>query len=264
MPELPDVETYKRYLDANALHKRIDSVCHEAPELLEGISAHDFRRALVGHRLRGTHRHGKYLFAALDRGGPWLVLHFGMTGRLDYFQAGQELPRHTRLCLEFNNGYCLAYIAQRKLGHIAVTDDVDAFVAAHGLGPDALSIDPHDFQQSASGYRGAVKSWLMNQRVFAGIGNVYSDEILFQGRIHPKTKVAELSNEELARLFNQMHTVLNRVIGARADPAHMPSDYLLHRRQEGQPCPRCQGRIKQLSVSGRRSYYCPHCQPAKP
>jgi formamidopyrimidine-DNA glycosylase len=185
MPELPEVETYKRYLAATALHKRIDSVYCEAPDMLAGVSLRRLKGALGGRRFEETRRHGKYLFAALDQ-GPWLVLHFGMTDRLEYFKDEGKLPRHTRLHIAFTNGYRLAYIAQRKLGHIALTGDVHAFIVGHELGPDALDTDLNGFREQASGYRGTVKGWLMDQSAFAGIGNVYSDEILFQARMHPK------------------------------------------------------------------------------
>lgn len=259
MPELPDVEYFKRYLDATALHQRIQRVHVEAPEMLRGLSPQALGRRLHHRRLEGTHRHGKHLFARVDACG-WLVLHFGMTGLICYCAAGSGVPRHTRFLVDFDNGSRLAYAAQRKLGYISMVDDPQRVVAESRLGPDAMSVDAEGFRELARGRRGTVKSWLMNQHVIAGIGNIYADEILFQARIAPQRTVDDLSNSDLRRVYTKMTRVLPAAVDAHVDPSKMPDDFLLPHRGAGGRCPRCGATLQHSKLSGRTAYHCPHCQ----
>jgi formamidopyrimidine-DNA glycosylase len=259
MPELPDVEHYKRYLDATALHQRIRRVHVLAPTLLHGLSPQALGRRLHGRGLERTHRHGKYLFARADSQG-WLVLHFGMTGSLSYFAHGSDPPDYTRLFLDFDNGFRLAYTAPRKLGCIAMTRDPKTVVAEHRLGPDAMDLNAEGFRALARGRRGNVKSWLMNQHVIAGIGNVYADEILFQARVWPRRSVTALSDAELERLYAEMRRVLSAAVDAHVDPREMPADFLLPHRGPRGRCPRCAGALRQIKLAGRTAYCCPRCQ----
>ena len=259
MPELPDVEVYRRYLSSTALHQRIDHTRVCSPGVLAGTSPQALGRALKGAAIEDTRRHGKFLFARADA-GRWLVLHFGMTGRLYYSRKGEDPPEHTACLFGFANGAILAYISPRKLGRIGLTGSADSYIASQGLGPDALEIDEAEFLARAEDRRGGVKSWLMDQESLAGIGNVYSDEILFQAGLHPRLGVKDLGHDRLRRLYRSVSAVLAAAIKARADPARMPSDFLLpHRHEEGR-CPRCGAGVKKIRAAGRTAWYCPHCQ----
>lgn len=260
MPELPDVETFKRYLDATALHQPIGTVRVGAPRLLHGTTPQGLGRRLHGQALESTRRHGKYLFVRVDEAG-WLVLHFGMSGRLQYAEASGQLPQDAELLLRFENNAGLAYIAPRKLGRIDWSDAPDDYVAARGLGPDALAIDHASFRDLARGRRGGVKSWLMDQGSLAGIGNLYADEILFQAGIHPGQAVAELDDETLQALHTALRRVLRQAIEAGADPDAMPRNFLLPQRRADGRCPRCGETVATTRVGGRTAYYCPRCQP---
>ncbi|NGX15329.1 Fpg/Nei family DNA glycosylase [Wenzhouxiangella sp. XN24] len=258
MPELPDVETWRRYLDATALHQEVDLVRVPAPRVLAGTTPQGLGHALKGRRIDETCRHGKYLFARLDTDGH-LVLHFGMTGQLRYSRDGESDCQATA-CIHFSNGAQLDYIAPRKLGRIALSGSVNGFVAAHQLGPDALSIDAEQFADLVQGRHGAVKSWLMNQHIMAGIGNVYSDEILFQARIHPRHQVKALDSDGLSALHEALHEVLEAAIEAGADPERMPESFLLPHRLDGGRCPCCDAPLDTTRVGGRTAWYCPRCQ----
>lgn len=258
MPELPDVETYRRYLDATALHSVISGVDLRAKRLLEGISAARFGRALRGKSLRSTRRHGKYLFA--DLGDGWLLMHFGMTGRLAYFKRAGDDPEHDRLLLTFADGWHLAYVAPRKLGRLGIVDSPEAFVENEGLGPDALEVGLDEFRRILGGTRSMIKSALMDQGRIAGIGNVYSDEILFRARLHPRARSDGLGADRTRRLHRAVRAVLETAIDRKADPGAMPPSFLLNHREEGGRCPRCGGTVKRISVSGRSGWYCPRCQ----
>ncbi len=257
MPELPDVEVFKRYVDATALHKAIDSLHFPAPEMLESISRQALVGRLHGRRFTGTRRHGKYLFVHSD--GAWtLVLHFGMSGYLHYARTPGAPPDHTRLVVGFANGGRLAYVCMRKLGRIALTDDPHDYIQEKGLGPDPLADDfsRQRFVERLGGRRGSLKSALMNQSIMAGIGNVYADEILFQTGRHPETPVAELADDDLGDLFDTMQAVIENAVAVQARPGDLPDDYLTGRRDAGRQCPRCGGRIRRQTVAGRSAYYC--------
>lgn len=261
MPELPDVEIFKQYLDATGLHQKIEDVCIERGQYLQDASSNQIQTALQGQVLQQTHRHGKYLFAELDH-GHWLVLHFGMTGGLSYYKVDGDEPDHTRMLIRYQNGYHLAYISQRKLGEIALTADVETFVEERELGIDALDpkLDQAAFVDILADSRAMIKSALMDQQRIAGIGNVYADEILYQARVHPKTKVNELDRDTLSRIYQQMKAVLQTAIECRAEPDQLPDTYIIPQRHEGGICPTCEGEVQQLEVSGRTTYYCPTCQ----
>lgn len=260
MPELPDVEIEKRYLEATALHTPFEDVEVNAPRMLHGVSAATLRHRLTGRTFEETTRRGKYLFAALGK-GTWLVLHFGMTGYLKYFKQYEDRPEHTRLLLHLRNGY-LAGIWERRLGRIGITESPDAFAEKEKLGPDALDpgIELEDFRKMLRGKRGAIKSALMDQRFIAGIGNIYSDEILFQAAIHPTRKANELNAHEVTALHRAMRHVLRLAIEREADPERLPASWLLPHREEGADCPRCGGKIGRIKMGGRSAYVCPRCQ----
>jgi formamidopyrimidine-DNA glycosylase len=260
MPELPDVEIYRRRLEDRALHQRIDTVHVAAPELLNDTSRQGLGRLAHGHRFSLARRHGKCLFAGLDS-GSWIMLHFGMSGSLAYLERGEEPPRYCRCLFRFANRASLAYVARRKLGRIATPTSPRAYVDAEALGPDALDMDADAFAASAAKRRGQVKSWLMDQGSIAGIGNVYSDEILFQAGVHPRCAVGELSGKTLGRVHRCMHTVLEQAIDAAADPENMPDSFLIPKRKKGGRCPRCAGEIASVKAAGRTAWFCPNCQP---
>lgn len=260
MPELPEVEVQRRYLNATSLHRTIDHVRLDAPRLLHESSPQGLGRRLGGHRFDSTQRHGKYLFAVLDDGGA-LVMHFGMSGRLTFARKAGP-PRHTACLLFFRDDSHLAYVAPRRLGGIEVADSCDGFIRRQALGPDALTISRDQFREAAHTRRGGIKAWLMDQQAIAGIGNVYSDEILFQSELHPQQAVRDLDGGCLRDLYRCMRKVLTEAIDAHADPRGMPAGFLLpHRRADGH-CPRCGGQVEKLSVSGRTAWYCPTCQSA--
>jgi len=259
MPELPDVQVFKQYLDATSLHQKIKEVQVQAPEILKGVTASKLKEALSGHAFESSRRYGKYLLVQLDYAAV-LVLHFGMTGFLKYFKDMEKKPGHQQLLISFSSGYHLAYDCQRKLGEVGLYEDEGSFFATKKLGKDALDIDFNSFKDILSASRASVKSALTNQDAIAGIGNIYSDEILFQGRIHPKKKARRLDDNALRRLFEVMKEVLAESIEWRADPDNFPDSYALPHRRTDRECPRCGGKMKAEKVSGRTSYFCPQCQ----
>lgn len=261
MPELPDVEVFRRYLARHARRQTIEKTQVSCPEMLESTNAGGLGRQMKGRQISEGHRHGKYLFAELDDGTA-LVLHFGMTGYLVYGKPDQGPPDYACLTLHFQNNRNLYYISKRKLGTITHTPDRKAYVQEKGLGPDARSIDADSFVAILQAGRGAIKARLMDQSRLAGLGNVYSDEVLFQAGLHPRTPVEKLDADSLRRLYRTMCEVIDTAIKAGAQPERMPAAFLLPQREEGASCPHCGGKVKKFKVSGRSGYLCPQCQPA--
>jgi formamidopyrimidine-DNA glycosylase len=260
VPELPELEIFKQYVDSTSLHQNIETIEVKNGKVLGGISAGELKRGLEGRRFESTRRHGKHLFVELGD-GEWLLLHFGMTGSLKYYKDADEEPTHARVLISFGNGYHLAFDDQRMFGKVDLIEDPDGYVEKQQLGLDPLDVDFTAFRQRLEGRRGEIKATLMNQRVFAGIGNIYSDEILFQVRLHPRTTVGRLDEGALHDLHEQTGRVLRVAIERGTSPGGLPESFLLTHRQEGADCPRNNGKIQKTKAAGRTAYYCPTCQP---
>jgi formamidopyrimidine-DNA glycosylase len=261
VPELPDVEVFRRYLLATSRNRTVSRVQVFDETLLRGITKQRLARALTRHEIVGARRHGKHLFVAMA-GAAWLVLHFGMTGHLEHGSAHEPVPEHTRMALLFIDGTRLCQVDMRRLGFATLTEDPDEYVAAVDLGPDALAVTERELRSRLESRRGTVKSALMDQSLVAGIGNIYADEILFQAQIDPQAPAAELGGASYRRLHRQMGRVLRMAADRDADPRRMPRTWLLPHREDGAPCPRRNGTIRKYRSAGRAGYYCPACQTA--
>lgn len=262
MPELPDVEVMKTYLDATALHQEIRDVKIKDAIVLENLTPTNLRRHLIGQSFKSTSRYGKYLFVKLSDGG-FLVLHFGMTGRLQYYKNPEKEPEYSLICFEFENDYHLTYVMSRKLGHVYLSTDLKSFVDQKDLGPDVCSSDLNReaFHELLKDRRGMIKSALMDQSLMAGIGNVYSDEILFQAGIHPRQSISDLKTDIIDLIYDRVNEVLQTAIDNKADPGNFPASYITPLRGYTEAkCPKCGGEIQRVEVSGRSSYFCPSCQ----
>ena len=259
MPELPDVETFKRYVDRTSLHRRISGVDVRSAYVLKGVSMDELARRLKGCRFESSRRHGKHLFVRTD-GDFWLRLHFGMTGSLRYFKHEQRTPRHTRVLFVFANGHRLAVEDQRKFGEVGLLKDVDEFLKKRALGRDALDISLPQFKEIFGKHRGTVKTILLNQKLIAGIGNIYADEILFRARMHPAIAAASLSDKDLRVLFRATGYVLEKAIALKTDFNRLPKSWLLPHRGKCGRCSRCGRALKSATIGGRTSWFCAHCQ----
>lgn len=259
MPELPDVESFRRYMDATSLKQKITDVQVRHNRIIRNTSQRELSRGLQDNRFNSTKRHGKVLLAQLDN-GKWLVMHFGMTGYLKYFQDVDDDDKYDRLMITFENGSHLGYISRRMLGQVTLADSDQDYIAAQKLGPDALSISFEQFTQAMRKGSPPVKAALMKQDRIAGIGNEYSDEILFQSKIHPQKQTKDLDDKQLNQLYKTMRKVLERAIDSQADPAKMPNTWLMPHRRKDNQCPRCKGKLQSIKSAGRTAYLCPKCQ----
>ena len=259
MPELPEVETFKRYLDSTSLHQRIAGVEVRDAYVLKRVSPRELARRLKRRRFENSHRHGKHLFV---RAGDqlWLRLHFGMTGWLQYFKRDEETPNTARVLFRFANNRRLAFDDQRKFGEVELLKNVDEFLQRRGIGPDALDVGLSEFKTIFRSHRRAVKAILLNQQLIAGIGNLYADEILFRARMHPATEAGRLSDKDLTQLFRATRYVLEKAIALKTDFNCLPKSWLLTHRGKHGRCPRCGRALKSTIIGGRTAWFCTHCQ----
>lgn len=265
MPELPDVEIFKRLVERHCLGRVVARSVVADPGSLEGASAATLQRQLKGRRLKSCQRHGKVLFAGFESAGT-LAMHFGTNGSLQTVPHDAEKPPSTRILFEFTDGERLAYVNPRRIGHVCVTENAAAFIASQHLGPDALdpTFDERVFAASIANRKQAIKTVLMDQARIAGIGNIYADEILFQARLHPGIPANMLDADMRHRVFAAMKHALQTAIdcgaGAEDFTDRLPKGFLLPERHAGGHCPRCGTQLSIDKRGGRTSYHCPRCQ----
>jgi len=261
MPELPEVASFEKYFEKYAIGRKIASAQVKDSRIIRGLPAGRFEGELSGRRFVSTRLHGKYLFAATD-GERWLVMHFGMTGYLQYFEKPEDNPKYDRVLIGFQQGGYLSYVNPRMLGWIGLIESPDELIRQKGLGPSAQDsrFDYREFRKIFSGRKERIKPALMNQGLAAGIGNIYSDEILFQARIHPMTRANSLNEKELKSIFHHLKKVLQTAIDRNTGTGSLPEQYLLRERRKGAACPVCGTRLETAKIGGRTSYFCPNCQ----
>ena len=287
MPELPEVETVRIGLSALLPGRVIASETHDFPKGFPN-SDNDVASFLVGAKVTEVRRRAKVLIIDLSSEYS-LVIHLKMTGQLVYrsksaaFGAGHpndsligELPdKSTRVTLTFTDGSKLFFNDQRKFGWMRLlpTVEVEQLDFFKKVGPEPLadSFTAKDFIARLQRRKNSgIKAVLLDQTVVAGIGNIYADESLWGAKLHPETKVADISTSKLTILFTELQAVLRLSIekGGSTDRNYVTAEgkrgsYLSFARafrREGQPCPRCGTTIIKLRVAGRGTHICPHCQ----
>ncbi|OBX18281.1 DNA-formamidopyrimidine glycosylase [Erythrobacter sp. QSSC1-22B] len=258
MPELPENEAQRLTLERTCLNRTV-----EAAELGDNITHIDLPGdnelgRLKGRQFTETRRHGKNIFLG-SKTGPWITVHLGMSGWLIPYDLPESEPDHTKFRIVFEGDRRLAFRCPRKLGHVKVIEDPDAYIAAKKLGPDALSIERNTFVDFLGGSKAAIKSALMDQNRIAGIGNLWSDEILFQTGLDPARKGSDLKADRLDTVFDAMLTTLSKGVVVEADYSRLPDDWLIPNRKSKSDCPRagCEGKLTHRKVGGRTAYYCP-------
>jgi formamidopyrimidine-DNA glycosylase len=257
MPELPDVEIFNRLVLGHCRGRMIAQAVVEDPGILQDVLSKALEARLAGQEIRSSARHGKHLFILF--GARALVMHFGTNGSLGLVPGDGAEPAYTRLRLDFADGGGLAYVNPRRLGGVGLCESVADFVGRSGLGPDVLdeAFDLRAFAAILAGSKRDVKAVLMDQRLMAGLGNIYSDEVLFQAGIHPQTAARNILDGSAARLFGAMHETLETAIrsGAGSERAveRLPKDFLLPQRRRGGHCPRCGSALTAAKHAGRTS-----------
>jgi formamidopyrimidine-DNA glycosylase len=221
-------------------------------------------------------RKGKALaleLAAEDGSRPrFLLVRLGMTGQFTVKPREAPLESHTHVLLALDDGREeLRFRDVRRFGRLrsCTREELEAVLGA--LGPDAQHVTERQFLTAMRGRHGAIKSWLMNQNLLAGLGNIYADEALFEARIHPLTQPGRVSAEKAHRLYKAVRKVLDRAVqlGGTTFSDYLnaegrPGAFLKRLRvyqHTGEPCRRCGHAIRRMVIAGRSSHFCPRCQP---
>lgn len=276
MPELPEVETTVRELRKKVLKRTFIDVWTDAKTIKMDLNV--FKKAINGQKIENIRRRGKNILFDLSNGCIMLV-HLKMTGHLLFgkweFIKGQwtslipgvlrEDPMNKFIHLMFflDKGM-LAFSDLRKFGKVELWKNKDIL---KDLGPEAMEIDYPGFKSLIS-KRGKIKQVLMDQKIIAGIGNIYSDEILWQARINPFKTAGDLSDKEIKAIYRAMHLILNKAIKASGTsisdfrrPSGEKGDYArLRKAYYKKECSRCQSLIIRKKIGGRSTHYCPQCQ----
>ena len=258
MPELPDVEGFRRTFAAHAAGKVVRAVERVDSSMLRNTSPAALGRSLRGRRFAEPARHGKLLICGTD-GPPTLILHFGMTGTLVWSGEEPERHRHDRLTLVFSDGE-LRYRDMRKFGGIWLAQDASGVEAIVGrLGPDWLDVDLRDFRRLMAGRRGSLKAVLMDQSLAAGLGNLTADESMWRARLDPRRPVPSLSDVELVRLHRSIGKVLRDSLPYGVVPSKRGWLTSVRGRRDAR-CPRCGTQLERVTIGGRTTVYCPREQ----
>ena len=267
MPELPEVETYRCYVEASSMRQTIAEFTCEDPRKLLLNDYDEMRKILRGCQFSETYRVGKHLFIKTDK-TLWVYMHFGMSGDLHYFNEHEEPPRHARMVFYFTNGFRLGFICPRKFERIGLVDDPTEFLKKKGIAPDVMTIGKTLFFNNLSRKKSAIKSVLLDQSVVAGIGNWLADDVLFRAKIHPETPSVFLTENDKDRIFEAMHYIVQTTIDAEANYDLLPNDFILHARGWGKSqlsgkCPCGKEAITMIRVGGRATYFCQNEQILK-
>jgi formamidopyrimidine-DNA glycosylase len=265
MPELPEVETYRRYLEGTIFHQTITDFEIDDPKKLLLIPLDEFVSGIKNRQIVGSKRVGKNLFLRLDN-DEWLYMHFGMSGDVHYYRDDTDRPKHARIVFYFDSGFKLGFICPRKFERLSVVRDAEAFLKKKKVNADVMDITFAEFKKQLNKRKSVIKSVLLDQSVVAGVGNWIVDEVLFQARVNPTTKSDTLSDARIRLIFNAMQNVVKLAIEKEANYVHFPNTYLIHARGWGKPeydtsCPNCEKELKVEKVGGRTTYFCSSCQP---
>jgi formamidopyrimidine-DNA glycosylase len=275
MPELPEVETVRRMLERSVRGRTIRSVALSGLPLRERVSP-SLPRRLRGRTIERLERRGKYLLMRLDS-GLTLLSHLGMSGRW-LLMRDREHPRldHVHARIGFADGTRLWFQDVRRFGLLRLvrTDELDRDPVLARLGPDPLASRPTGatLGGQARGARTAVKSFLMDQRRIAGLGNIYASEILHRAGVDPRRRAGSLTPREWGRVARAIGVVLGEAIGRMGTTFSAyrtvwgePGEYgelLRVYDRAGEPCRRCSTVIRRIVQGQRSTFYCPSCQGA--
>jgi formamidopyrimidine-DNA glycosylase len=273
MPELPEVEVIRRGLAPVLVGRRFLAVQVGAERLRQQSSPQELRRWLLGRRLEGLRRRGKYLVFDLE-GGVTLLIHLGMTGHLLMGPPPSPPLPHVHLVFQFEGGLELFFQDTRRFGQVLVfpPGEDPAPLARVGAEPFSRKVTPAWLAEQARGRSRPIKNFLMDARILAGIGNIYACEILWAARLNPATPVARLTLADWDRVLTETRRILKHAIkkggttvsnylNSKGEAGLFQLELLVYGRAN-EPC-RCGAPIHRLVQAGRSTFFCPRCQPLR-
>ena len=290
MPELPEVESTVRGLREKIVGKTLSSLWTDTPKLIKGGSVAKMKKFIESRKIISVDRRAKNILIRLDKGGL-ILIHLKMTGHLmiskwDIIkEKGKEkavttsvgkmtdrVNGYIRVIFYFKDGTEMALSDLRKFAKVSfgAEEEVLKKEGVLSLGEEATEISFPDFKKAVSGSNRPIKLVIMDQDRVAGIGNIYSDDILWKAKVHPLRPASSLSDEELKEIYKAMREILKLAISLggtsisdyrdiKGNPGGYGDRRLVYRR-DNEPCPRCGTKIQRLKSGGRSGRFCPHCQ----
>ncbi len=273
MPEMPEVEIIRCYLDTQVAGKTIMNLDIRLPRMIKWPDVEGFRALVTGRTIKGMNRRGKYLLMELDNDSK-VVFHLRMTGRLVYEPTGETSDHHARVIFHLQDGASLVYGDTRTLGtiHGLKPQELGMLKGLAEMGPEPLSAEftAEYLYKTANQRKVAIKSFLLNQKYIGGIGNIYADEALFLAGIHPLRPANSLTQAECGKLWESVNKVIADGIadggttfrdyqnGEGGKGSHQEHLYVYGRK--GEQCRNCGAVIERIAVGGRGTHFCPNCQ----
>jgi len=273
MPELPEVEVIKRGLQQYLPGRRVIAVSAGNKKLRLPMPRKDLTEYIKGKHVTAVDRRARFLLITMNNGAR-LVIHLGMTGKLSIIPQASPKAKHDHFRLLLDSGKQLVFNDIRRFGFILVLAPERDFsrTMLANLGPEPLDHDftPLYLQKLAQGKNRPLKNFLMDNRTVAGIGNIYASEIMFQARLRPEKKISTLTRKQWERVVESCRYVLEKAIKSGGTSI---SDFVnesgrrgyfqLELRtygRQGKPCICCNMPIKKITMAGRSTFFCPHCQ----
>jgi formamidopyrimidine-DNA glycosylase len=269
MPEAPEIASRAAEMDESLIGKKIDAITILQPKCLN-MEPEQFRASLEQAVIKHTHYHGKWIMVDSTQG--WLLFNLGMGGEI-LLTTRANMPKKYRLIFDFTDGTCLTVnFWWFGYAYYAKSNDLNSIPMIANLGPNILDLSAEDFDvlMRAQGSKTRLKSFLLDQKKVAGIGNAYIHDILFLARLHPHRLINSLTVTERSRLFTAIQDGLipslnkggafyeTSLFGEKG--GFSMQDILVGYR-EGKPCPVCQTPIKKIRTGSTSSFICPSCQP---
>jgi len=273
VPELPEVETVRAQLEPVLTGRRFERVEIHDPRLVRPYEPAEVAAELEGERVAAVERRGKYLIVRFESDRV-LLIHLRMTGSLRHSSSGLDGDRHRRAVVRLDDGSDVAYRDVRRFGTwlLAEPGELEPYLAAR-LGDEPLEtrLTARRLGGRLAQRRAPIKAAILDQRTLAGVGNIYADEALWRGRIHPRRPAGELDDAELARLVRGIRAALRMGIERQGSTLRdyrqpdgtsgdMQREFAVYGR-DGEPCPRCGTPIEKIRTAGRGTWFCPTCQP---
>lgn len=269
MPELPEVETVAQDLRRAVVGRRITAVCVRETRLRRAV-APDLGARLVGRSITTATRHGKFLVLALNGAGGDLVVHLGMSGTLRVVGQSEPLRAHDHVSIDLGGGRRLVLNDPRRFGLLVLQANGEGLPTRLGVDPESPAFTAEALAALARRRRRPVKNLLMDQGLVAGLGNIYSSEILFRAGIRPGRAAGRLTRRDCEAVVRATHAVLREAIRRRGSSISDFRDasgtrggfqdrFFVYDRA-GEPCRRCTTPIRRRVLAGRSSFYCPRCQ----
>jgi formamidopyrimidine-DNA glycosylase len=273
MPELPEVEVICRGLVPNLVGRTITAAIFSHQKMRLPLPAQQLSAWITGRKIKAVRRVAKFIVLDMDS-SACLVVHLGMTGRLNFFPAGTAPAKHDHARWLLDNGLELRFHDTRRFGSIQVLAPGENPAEVFGeLGPDPFrpEFNADYLAGQARGRALPVKNLLMDNRVVTGIGNIYASEILHVSGVNPATPAGHLSLQQWQKIVTNSRLILKAAIAcggttisdyvnSRGEKGYFQTRLQVYGR-EGEACPICQKPIKKVRLGGRASYYCPGCQP---